>query len=82
VTPKAEDDEFFTELKDYIQEKFTNVKYFELMPDQIEKSAGKSLKIRVVVTNFLGLSRPNDTNIEFLNTKQLLLVDLQDIYTF
>jgi len=36
----------------------------------------------VTVTNFLGLVGFNTTTIQFANSKSLILVDLQDIYTF
>lgn len=65
-----------------MNEKYTNVKYFEFNQEQIEKTAGKILNFRVVVTNFLGLNQPNLTTIDFSQKKQLILIDLQDIYTF
>jgi hypothetical protein len=56
--------------------KYTGVKYFEFLPDQIEKLAGRSLIIKSSVSNFLGLNGANTTKIEFSNTKTLMLVDL------
>ena len=65
MTP--DDSELFTDLETYLTEKYVNVKYFEFNQEQIEKLAGKRLNFRVVVTNFLGLNRPNLTAIEFSN---------------
>jgi|LauGreDrversion4_2_1035121.scaffolds.fasta_scaffold20021_7 hypothetical protein len=62
-----DDSELKQELQDYLDQKYLNVKYFEFNQEQIEKLAGKQLKFRALVTNFLGLNRPNDTTIEFSN---------------
>lgn len=53
-----------------------NVKYFEFLSDQIERLAGKSITIKVIVSNFLGISGSNTTTVQFSNMKSLLLVDL------
>lgn len=38
--------------------------------------------IKAQVTNFLGIVGTNSTTITFSNMKQMLIIDLQDIYTF
>ena len=81
-TMMPNDEELKSELQDYLTQQYNNVKYFEFNQEQIEKLAGKQIKFRVTVTNFLGLNRFNDTTIDFSNLKQIILVDMQDIYTF
>lgn len=71
-----DDSELKQELQDYLDTKYTGVKYFEFTADQIERLAGKSLTVRVTVTNFLGLTGFNTTTIQFANSKSLILVDL------
>lgn len=58
-----DDSELKQELQDYLDTKYTGVKYFEFTADQIERLAGKSLTVRVTVTNFLGLNGFNTTTI-------------------
>lgn len=65
VSDDSDNSELLTELETYLTEKYVNVKYFEFNQEQIEKMAGKKLNFRVVVTNFLGLNRPNMTTIDF-----------------
>ncbi len=62
-----EDSELKSDLETYLSQKYVNVKYFEFNQEQIEKMAGKKMKFRVLVTNFLGLNRPNLTTIDFSN---------------
>lgn len=71
-----DDSELKQELQDYLDQKYDGVKYFEFLPDQIERLAGRSLMVKASVTNFLGLNGANTTKIDFSNIKSLMLVDL------
>jgi len=58
-----DDSDLKQELQDFLDAKYQGVKYFEFNRDQIERLAGKSVKFRATVTNFLGLVRYNDSEI-------------------
>lgn len=74
-------DDLKTTLQTYLDSNYLDVKFFEFTPDLVESLAGTSLVIKVVVTNFLGIIGSNSTTIMFSNQKQLIILDLQDIYT-
>lgn len=57
MTP--DDSDLKAEMQTYLETTYTNVKFFEFNADQIERLAGFSIRIKVVVTNFLGISGSN-----------------------
>jgi hypothetical protein len=70
------------ELQSYLDENYKDVKYFEFLPEQIERLSGRVMVIKVTVTNFLGIAGSNTTTVQFSNNKVVQIIDLQDIYTF
>lgn len=82
LSMSPDDSDLKSELQGYLDDNYKDVKFFEFNADQIERMAGKALTIKVVVTNFLGISGSNTTTVQFSNAKSMLLVDLQDVYTF
>ena len=58
------------------------MKMIELFKSNIESLAGKQISIKSTVTNFLGNAGQNQTTVIFSSIKQIMIIDLQDIYTF
>lgn len=58
-------------------------KSFYMIPkDYVDRLQGKTVRIQVKVTNFLGRDSKNQTDIVFLRQKKIEITDLPDAVTF
>lgn len=68
------------DIEDDVLDKAEDELSFRLTPSQVKSLTGRDVTFKATVTNFLGLSSSNTTEIEFENSKEIILTDLEDIY--
>lgn len=76
------DDNLKELLQTNLDNTFKGVSFYTIFKQYIELLKGKTVSIQAMVTNFLGRSSKNTTQLTFLNQKRIDIIDLPDTIAF